>query len=330
MQIVLEGPDNAGKSTLAAFLSEKLAIPITHSGGPSKYPGEVNARSYGFNQDTATRIYDRHPCVSQNIYQRALKQNGELVEDAHLEQFYANKPLIIYCRSLGDLSGHQMSEHSSAEYFDEVKQNYDELRMLYDVWALDHANLVYRIGDSMEDVANACAAMWYGASDYLDSMKLLRDAGTNMWQDIADFHTKFLQDYNGKPRHLSPELSAFRTGFMGEELEEYENAVANAQRELSFNAFDAAEFLHHLELQADSLVDLTYVTMGTAYIQGFDFPEMWRRVHTANMAKVVAMREGVMAVNVTESGRDKRFDIVKPEGWMPPSHKDLLEDHAHR
>src|SRR4051812_3455357 len=94
MQIVLEGPDNAGKSTLAAFLSERLGIPVKHSGGPSKHPGEVNERARAFGADDSDLIYDRHPCVSQNLYQDALQTQGEYVDQRHLDAFYESKPLI--------------------------------------------------------------------------------------------------------------------------------------------------------------------------------------------------------------------------------------------
>lgn len=332
MQIVLEGPDNAGKSTLAAFLSERLGIPVKHSGGPSKYPGEVNARALEFNRDTSDLIYDRHPCVSQNVYQDALQAGGEYVEQQHLDAFYAGKPLIIYCKSLGNLDGHRMTDHSSPEYFDQVERNYNALCNLYDLWAVEHANLIYRIGDSMEDVANTCAAVYYSANDLGPNVG---DEYTDMWADIIEFHRRFQQEYIGKPRHLPPDLMRFRRKFMMEELGEYQESSDAAEGQFVNGAvhgatWDEADFVFQLEKQADSLVDLVYVALGTAHLQGFNFPEMWRRVHAANMRKVLAMENGVAAPDVTDSGRDKRFDVVKPAGWEPPSHTDLIEDHAHR
>lgn len=159
MSIILEGPDNAGKSTLAAFLTKELSLPIKHSGGPSKYPGEVNARALQFNGDPACMIYDRHPCVSQNLYVEALKNGGELVHQRTIDEFYAAGHFIVYCRPIAlDLSGHQMSEHSSDQYFEEVRRNYCRLLAVYDAWALEHAHLVYRIGYDMNKVGDLCNA----------------------------------------------------------------------------------------------------------------------------------------------------------------------------
>ncbi len=316
LQIVLEGPDNAGKSTLAAFLAGRLNIPLQHSGGPSKSPGEVNERTVNFNRLSSARtmIFDRHPAVSQNIYQKALETNGELVNQNHIIEFYELKPLIIYCRNERGLEEHVLSEHSSSTYFDEVKTHFGELTRRYDLWAMQHANHIYRIGDSMEDVASMIEAMMFGSNaEPINSF--------NPWGDMVDFHTKFDLAYNGKPRQLPADIAKFREGFMGEELEEYLTARHSADSALLVGN-DEADFIHNLELEADALVDLCYVAIGTAYLHGFDFPQMWQRVHDANMKKV-------RATAAEQSLRGSTQDVIKPAGWEPPKHTDLIEDHEH-
>jgi predicted HAD superfamily Cof-like phosphohydrolase len=121
--------------------------------------------------------------------------------------------------------------------------------------------------------------------------------------DIVEFHRKFGQAYDGPPRFLPDDLHSFREKFMKEELQEYIDGVI---------VDDKAR-------QLDALVDLVYVALGTAYLHGFDFREAWRRVHRANMSKVLANPEGD-----TRSHRDVKYDIVKPEGWVPPNHDDLV------
>jgi predicted HAD superfamily Cof-like phosphohydrolase len=81
-----------------------------------------------------------------------------------------------------------------------------------------------------------------------------------------------------------------------------------------------------LERQLDALVDSIYVKLGTAYLQfGADrFREAWRRVVVANMGKV---RADAAVEGSTDSGREKKYDIVKPPGWTAPDHKDLVRDH---
>ena len=123
----------------------------------------------------------------------------------------------------------------------------------------------------------------------------------DMMVDIHQFHSKFGLYYGGGPRELPVQLAEFRVKFMQEELDEYGQACA--QRDL--------------EGQLDALVDLVYVAMGTAYQQGLDFDEAWRRVHAANMKKV-------RAASADESKRGSSFDIVKPPGWTAPSHTDLV------
>ena len=34
--------------------------------------------------------------------------------------------------------------------------------------------------------------------------------------------------------------------------------------------------------------------------------------------------------NADASKRGSKYDVIKPPGWEPPSHKDLVEDHSHR
>jgi len=124
----------------------------------------------------------------------------------------------------------------------------------------------------------------------------------DLFKDIKDFHEKFALKYEDKPRTLPNELRVFRIDFMDEEINEY--AMASAQK--------------NLHDQLDALVDLVYVALGTAYMQGFDFNEAWRRVHEANMKKV-------RAVDVKDSKRKSVYDVVKPAGWVAPDLSDLVK-----
>lgn len=114
-----------------------------------------------------------------------------------------------------------------------------------------------------------------------------------LMRDIIEFHEKFDLLYGGPPRKLPAALEDFRIRFMQEELDEYKKATK-------------------LEDKLDALVDLCYVALGTAQFHGFDFMEAWSRVHAANMKKI----RSASARSV--------FDIVKPEGWVPPDHSDLV------
>jgi predicted HAD superfamily Cof-like phosphohydrolase len=119
---------------------------------------------------------------------------------------------------------------------------------------------------------------------------------------LTEFHEKFGLHYHGPPRPLEVDLRGFRVNFMHEELTEYIKAC----------------FDRDLEKQLDALVDLIYVAAGTAYLQGFDLDEAFRRVHLANMRKVKATSD-----EQSTRGNGK-FDIIKPPGWTPPDLSDLV------
>ena len=138
----------------------------------------------------------------------------------------------------------------------------------------------------------------------------------NLFEDIREFHEKFRLNYDGKPRRLPTDLQEFRSHFIAEEANEYLQAIT----EMSNQVLHGEDITEQLELALDSLVDLVYVVLGTAYLHGFDFNEAWRRVHAANMRKV-------RAVNAEDSKRNSTHDVIKPEGWVPPSHTDLVMDH---
>jgi predicted HAD superfamily Cof-like phosphohydrolase len=145
--------------------------------------------------------------------------------------------------------------------------------------------------------------------------------------DIERFHQRFGLEYNGKPRMLEPDLFGFRDKFMHEELEEYEEEQVGLIEALTSDDGkpDHRRIALGLHQQLDALVDLVYVALGTAYMQfGPEvFHEAWRRVQAANMAKVRCEKEG-------DSKRGSTFDVIKPQGWTPPDHHDLVKDHAHK
>lgn len=147
----------------------------------------------------------------------------------------------------------------------------------------------------------------------------------DMMGDIEKFHQFFGLEYMGKPRMLPQGLFDFRHKFMLEEIIEY----ADEQEKLAeaVHRQDDRDITNSLELQLDALVDEVYVVLGTAYLQfgPVAFNKAWKRVHDANMKKERAEADGD-----ARSKRDTKFDVVKPEGWVAPDHRDLVSDHAHK
>jgi len=135
---------------------------------------------------------------------------------------------------------------------------------------------------------------------------------TNWVQDIADMHQKY--GVNPVVRNFDKDKLAaflkFRIDFLQEELDEMRNAVANRQASVldTTNASDDV---------VDALIDLCVVAIGTLDAFDVNAYEAWDRVHKANMNKEV----GVKASRPNPLGLP---DLVKPEAWVAPTHKDNL------
>ena len=128
----------------------------------------------------------------------------------------------------------------------------------------------------------------------------------SMWADIVKFHKTFNIPQLVVPAVGNDEMMQFREKFLEEELQEFKDAVMRGDRVKAF----------------DALIDLVYVAMGTAYICNFPWQEGWDIVQTANMRKVRAEKK-------EDSTRGTTFDVVKPEGFVPPDKalSALLEMH---
>lgn len=123
-----------------------------------------------------------------------------------------------------------------------------------------------------------------------------------MYQDIKEFHEEFGLRYDGVPKQLDEETAKFRIKFMHEELNEYCKACEEGD----------------LEGQFDALIDLAYVALGTAYMQGLPFDKGWDEVHSCNMLKARAGPNG------EGSKRGSPLDVIKPMDWQGPRLGPLL------
>lgn len=155
MHIVLEGPDNAGKSTLAKELAAWTHRQVIPSEGREKSPGEINTRIRRYFDDYENVIFDRHPCVSQPIYFHVVPNTP--VEYELERQFYKDKPILIYCKgdALRGMAGHEAKDYDDPAYLKEIESKYLKLMMAYNNWAIQHAHFIYRIGDSMPNIIKA-------------------------------------------------------------------------------------------------------------------------------------------------------------------------------
>ena len=124
---------------------------------------------------------------------------------------------------------------------------------------------------------------------------------TNWVRDMNNMHAKYgvHKWVKNNPDKLRKYLE-FRINFLQEELDETQRAA--------FIYDDPEEIV-------DGLIDLCVVAIGTLDAFGVDANAAWDEVLKANMAKEV----GIKPERPNPLGLP---DLMKPEGWEPPSHED--------
>ncbi len=142
------------------------------------------------------------------------------------------------------------------------------------------------------------------------------------YDDVRAFHDKFGLLHGQQPRQLTPEKLKERLEFLWEEFYEFMGGCGvciwvcemTGKLEIKFEPRGKPDIAE----QADALIDLVYVAMGTAVMMGLPWQELWDDVQRANMAKV----RGV-------SHRGHPVDCVKPEGWIGPRTMEILMAHGY-
>lgn len=154
--IILEGPDNSGKSTLANLILQEVPLILQQSEGPEKFPGEMIERITRYAK-MENVLYDRHPAISQPIY-NMFREDATPVPQDLIDQLMATKPLIIFCDNVAgfDDREHQVKAHDTPEHLAMVHEFDQKIRHQYRVWARVHAHHMYKIGDDFTPIIQAC------------------------------------------------------------------------------------------------------------------------------------------------------------------------------
>jgi predicted HAD superfamily Cof-like phosphohydrolase len=118
------------------------------------------------------------------------------------------------------------------------------------------------------------------------------------YQDVMNFTVKFkLSDAPSGlypyPGHLKPVAMEKRIDFLLEEVKELVDAVSQ----------------NNLSKQADALIDIVYVAMGTAALMSLPWQQLWDDVHRANMNKE----------RLTDPAKGHKVGIGKPSDWVGPN-----------
>jgi hypothetical protein len=143
MNIVIEGPDGSGKTSLASALSDMTGRPIYKSRGHCK-EGLLN-RWYSDYEGKDGYIFDRHPCVGEFIYGRRLRGRlSHSPDDLEAERlFHASRPLIIYCDASDLLSHVADGITDDLEYLSRLSLANPQIIQDYRTWAAQCAHLIY-------------------------------------------------------------------------------------------------------------------------------------------------------------------------------------------
>lgn len=174
-----------------------------------------------------------------------------------------------------------------------------------------------------------------------------RKSPNKMVRDIIQLYTKHGFKEPPRPSMMDKDLLKMRLNFI---LEEFVELVTACGHDLDFRIIDKGTAPNSdinvkeiaisvedfeedpaPEKIIDALVDLLVVTIGNCYLFGLlnvhenpvnifgeqqtILDEAWDRVQRANLQK----ERGLV------SKRGHEMDLVKPEGWKPPDHSDLVD-----
>jgi len=135
------------------------------------------------------------------------------------------------------------------------------------------------------------------------SVKYSDDLYVDSFKDIHNMHIKFgVHEWLQAHKHdkdIMTKYLQFRMSMIQEEVDETNAAIVTGNP----------------EEVVDGLIDMCVFAIGTLDAFGIDGHEAWRAVHNANMAKEPGVKEG----------RPNPFglpDLLKPVGWVAPSHED--------
>lgn len=158
MNIIIEGCDGAGKSTLARKLATGLDMVYQPSEGPGKSNEELNSRIQRYAEFQNT-IFDRHPCVSQVIYNKF--REGAMIELANYLHFQKQleRTLVIYCTD-ADFEAQTFKAHDTPEHIQLMRDNFAALHKQYDLWAVRHAHIIYHKFMPVSLIEEMATAWW--------------------------------------------------------------------------------------------------------------------------------------------------------------------------
>lgn len=159
--IIIEGPDNSGKTTLGNRLSKRLNVPLQHSGGPAKGKDEILMRTDNILRErNSICIRDRIPIISEYVYANALGRPSFFTDENimhYLNLLIQMHPVIIFCNPPKEIvlgGNHKFGEHDTPEHHRKVEENkltiYEMYQSVFSMiphysydWTQDNIDTIY-------------------------------------------------------------------------------------------------------------------------------------------------------------------------------------------
>lgn len=135
---------------------------------------------------------------------------------------------------------------------------------------------------------------------------LMNTWSTNIFDDTMAFQQKYGLWRKDQFGILSEEEMKVKIGHLYEELAEIDKAHKEG------NIYEIS----------DGLIDLIYVASGLLNLMNMPAQALWNDVQARNMQKIRATKDNV-------GKRGSTFDVIKPEGWLPPRTKDIVDSTRH-
>lgn len=159
MNILFEGPDGSGKSTLIDQLRQRYYCHIIRTSGPPRSRNDVN-EFLGLiaTPGTVLKLIDRHPFISDPIYSWLLKR-APAIPNVIIP--IPNINLIVYCRPPTDtIKANLMTQ----EHLPGIIERIDDLITAYDERMSTYPEgLIRRYNYSLE---NALPSLLYALKGY--------------------------------------------------------------------------------------------------------------------------------------------------------------------
>lgn len=131
---------------------------------------------------------------------------------------------------------------------------------------------------------------------------LMNTWSTNIFDDTMAFQQKYGLWRKDQFGILPEEEMKVKIGHLYEELAEIDKAHKEG------NIYEIS----------DGLTDLIYVASGLLNLMNMPAQALWNDVQARNMQKIRAIKDNV-------GKRGSTFDVIKPEGWLPPRTKDIID-----